>query len=254
MTAAAAVLAAAGTPNLALAFAAGFVSFVSPCCLPLVPGYLATVAGVRPDDSVRRRLDPGVLTRSVVFVSTFSLIFILLGLSATAIGDFLFQSQETLRRISGVLIILMGALFIASVYVVKLNQEWRPQGLIERAGRGGPVVAGAAFALAWTPCVGPTLGAILALGATSSGTGRSAVLLTAYSLGLAIPFLFCAVAFSAAERTFGFFKRHYAAVQVISGLVLIVMGVLVYSGELFRINVEIQNWLDSLGINFFQDV
>ncbi len=254
MTAAAAVLAAAGTPNLALAFAAGFVSFVSPCCLPLVPGYLATVAGVRPDDSVRRRLDPGVLTRSVVFVSTFSLIFILLGLSATAIGDFLFQSQETLRRISGVLIILMGALFIASVYVVKLNQEWRPQGLIERAGRGGPVVAGAAFALAWTPCVGPTLGAILALGATSSGTGRSAVLLTAYSLGLAIPFLFCAVEFSAAERTFGFFKRHYAAVQVISGLVLIVMGVLVYSGELFRINVEIQNWLDSLGINFFQDV
>lgn len=248
------VLAAAGTPGVALAFVAGFISFVSPCCLPLVPGYLATVAGVRPDDTTQRRLDPGVLARSLLFVGTFSLIFILLGLSATAIGEFLFENQPTLNKIAGILIIVMGVFFIASVFVVRLNQEWRPHGLIERAGRGGPIVAGAAFALAWTPCVGPTLGAILGLASTEDGTGRGAVLLAAYSLGLALPFLFCAVAFSAAERTFSFFKRHYAAVQITSGVILVVMGVLVFTGELFRINVEVQNWLDSLGVNFFQDV
>lgn len=240
-------------PNIALAFAAGLVSFLSPCCLPLVPGYLATVSGARPDEP-GRRVDPKVIGRSLLFVATFSAIFIALGLTATALGSFLFDNQPTLNKVAGAAIIAMGLLFAASVFVVRLNRDWRPSGLIERAGRGGPVVAGAAFAIAWTPCVGPALGAILGLASTQQGTGEGALLLAVYSSGLAVPFLFSAVAFNAAARSFGFFKRHYAAIQVTSGLVLVAMGVLVLTGELFRLNIEVQQFLDRFELNFFQDV
>jgi cytochrome c-type biogenesis protein len=241
------------TPSLALAFAAGFVSFVSPCCLPLVPGYLATVAGARPSD-LGGRVDPRVVARSVAFVATFSLIFVLLGLGTTAIGAFLFDNQPTLNKVAGVAIIAMGSLFLGSLFFVRLNAEWRPERLLERAGRGGPVVAGAAFAIAWTPCVGPTLGAILGLASTQGGAGQGALLLSVYSAGLAVPFLFSAVAFGAAGRTFAFFKRHYAAIQAGAGVLLITMGVLVLTGELFRLNIEAQQFLDRLGLNFFQNV
>ncbi len=242
------------SPNLLLAFAAGVVSFLSPCCLPLVPGYLATVSGVEPGVLGRRRFDPTVVARSLVFVATFSLIFILLGLGATALGSFLFDNRPLLNKIAGVSIIVMGVLFVGAVFVTRLNRDFRPAGLIERAGRGGPIVAGAAFAIAWTPCGGPTLGAILGLAATSDGTGKGALLLAVYSSGLALPFLFSAVAFNAATRSFEFFKRHYAGIQLSAGAVLIAMGVLVLTGELFRLNIEAQKLLGKLGLNFFQSV
>lgn len=241
------------TPTIALAFAAGLISFLSPCCLPLVPGYLATVTGVNPSGA-NRRFDPAVIGRSLLFVGTFSLLFILLGLSATLAGQVLFDSQETLNTVAGALVIAMGVFFIASVFIARLGQDFRPPGLVERAGRGGPVVAGAAFAIAWTPCVGPTLGAILGIAATQQGTARGALLLAIYSAGLAVPFIASAVAFSAASRSFGFFKRHYAAIQLTSGSVLIAMGVLMLTNQLFRLNIEVQQFLDGLGLNFFQSV
>ena len=245
--------AAISSPSILLAFAAGLVSFVSPCCLPLVPGYLATVSGAKPGEGARR-LDPRVLARSGLFVLTFSLIFILLGLGATAIGSFLFHNQPLLSKIAGATMIAMGLLFAGSVFVLRLNREWRPDGLIERAGAGGPILAGAAFAIAWTPCVGPTLGAILGLASTQHGTAQGALLLAVYSAGLALPFLFSAVAFSTATRAFGFFKRHYAAIQLGAGVVLVAMGVLVMTGELFRLNIEAQHLLGGLHLNFFQSV
>jgi cytochrome c-type biogenesis protein len=238
-------------PSLVVAFAAGVVSFLSPCCLPLVPGYLAAVAPVRPGEQ-RRRWGPSVLLRSGLFVGTFSAIFIAFGLTATALGSFLFDNQSLLNGLAGALIVVMGLLFIGSVFFVRLNRDWRPEALIERAGRGGPIVAGAAFAIAWTPCVGPTLGAILGLAATSHGTAAGAGLLTAYSAGLALPFMFSAVAFDAAARSFAFVKRHYVALQVGSGLVLVVMGVLVLTGQLFRLNIEIQQQLDRWNLNLFE--
>ena len=240
-------------PTVSLAFAAGIVSFVSPCCLPLVPAYLAAVTG-RPVEGAERRVDRGVVVRSLIFIASFSAIFILLGLTATALGAFLFQSQLTLRKVAGVAIALMGALFVASVFVARLNREWRPAGLIERAGAGGPVVAGAAFALAWTPCVGPTLGAILGLASTRSSVGQGAGLLAVYSAGLGIPFLLSAVGFDAARRSFDAVKRHYGAIQAGAGLVLVAMGVHVYTNELLRLNLEFQRALDGLGLNFFQSV
>lgn len=241
------------SPTFVLAFAAGFISFVSPCCLPLVPGYLATVSGMRVEE-VGRRVDSRVLGRSLVFVGTFSLLFILLGLGATALGALLRSNQQLLNTIAGVAIIVMGVLFVGSAFVVRLNREWRPAGLIERAGRGGPVVAGAAFAVAWTPCVGPTLGAILSLAATQQGTADAALLLGVYSAGLGVPFLLAAAGFSAATSSFRFLKRHWTAVQVASGGILMLMGALVLTGELFRLNIEVQQFLDRFGLNFFQNV
>lgn len=240
-------------PSIALAFAAGFVSFVSPCCLPLVPGYLAVVAGVEPGASAGR-FDRRVVARSLLFVGSFSAMFILLGLTATALGSLLFRNQVTLSKVAGAAIIAMGVLFVASAFVVRLNRDWHPQALMERARRGGPVLVGLAFAIAWTPCVGPTLGAILGLAAAGQSTAEGAGLLAVYSAGLAIPFLLSALAFSGAQRSFEFLRRHYAGIQVGSGLLLVAMGVLVVSGELFRLNIEVRQALDGIGLDFWQSL
>jgi len=241
-------------PSLALAFAAGMVSFLSPCCLPLVPGYLATVAGAAPaTPGDRRRIDPRVVGRSLAFVGTFSAIFVAFGLSATALGAFLFDNQRTLERVSGLAIIAMGSFFIATAFVTRLNRDVRLRALSERAA-GGPVIAGAAFALAWTPCVGPTLGAILGLAATREGTAQGGTLMLVYSAGLAIPFLLSAVAFSGSMRAFRWLGRHHRAIQLGAGTVLVAMGVLVLTGELFRLNVEAQRLLDDLGLNVFKSI
>ncbi|MBA2763368.1 MAG: cytochrome c biogenesis protein CcdA [Thermoleophilaceae bacterium] len=240
------------SPSLALALAAGFVSFVSPCCLPLVPGYLAAISGGKPPVAGERP-SSALLGRSLIFIATFSLVFILLGLSTTAFGSLLGGNQLLLRKIAGAAIIVMGLLFIGSAFLTGLNRDWRVPGLIERAGRGGPVIAGLAFALAWTPCVGPTLGAILGLAATQS-TAEAGLLLAVYSLGLAIPFFVSALGFGAAQNAFDWIRRHYRAIQIVSGGVLVVMGTLVYTNELTRLNIEAQKLLDGWGLNFFQSV
>lgn len=238
-----------GTPSLGLAFAAGFVSFVSPCCLPLVPGYLAVVSG---PVGTRRgaRLDPRVIGRSLLFVASFSLVFILLGLSATWIGGVLFQNQAVLNKVAGAGIVAMGVFFIASVFVTRLNREWRPAALVQRAGSAGPVFTGFAFAIAWTPCIGPTLGAILGLAALQQSTAQAAGLLAVYSAGLAVPFLLAAVGFTAAQRSFGFFRAHRAAIQLGSGVLLVAVGALVFAGQLFRLNILIRHGIDGLGLDW----
>src|ERR1700742_4180335 len=167
-----------------LALAAGLVSFLSPCVLPLVPGYLSTVTGVSGPEleqaNWRRVLGP-----SLLFVASFSAIFILLGLTATGLGSALQDHKQLLTKISGALIIAMGVLFVASLFITRLNREWHVDALLSRAGRGGPIVAGAAFAIAWTPCIGPTLGAILTAASLEGSLGRGALLLAFYSAGLA---------------------------------------------------------------------
>lgn len=240
-------------PSVLVAFAAGFVSFVSPCCLPMVPGYLAVVTG-SPAGETSAASRARVVRRALLFVATFSFIFILLGLSATALGALLFDSQLALRKAAGVAIVTMGVLFIASVFVTRLNRDWRSATLIRRAGSGGPILAGAAFALAWTPCVGPALGAILGLASTQSSTARGAALLAVYSAGLAVPFLLSALGAEAARSRFNWIKRHHRGVQVTAGAVLAVMGLLVFTNQLFRLNIEAQRLLEAAGLNFFQSV
>jgi cytochrome c-type biogenesis protein len=235
------------------ALAAGLVSFLSPCVLPLVPGYLSAVTGVAATDLDRaswRR----VLVPSLLFIASFSAIFIALGVTATGVGDLLHDNRELLNKIAGVVIIAMGVLFVAAMFVTRLNREWHVEALMSRAGQGGPVIAGVAFAIAWTPCIGPTLAAILSAAALSESAGRGAFLLAVYSAGLAIPFLLTALAFSRMTTAFDAVKRHYAAIIGVGGVILIVMGVLVYTGELFQLNIEAQKFLDRFGLNFFADV
>jgi cytochrome c-type biogenesis protein len=235
------------------ALAAGIVSFLSPCVLPLVPGYLSAVTGVSAaelDEAGWRR----VLGPSLLFVASFSMIFILLGLTATGLGSFLDENKELLTKISAVLIIAMGLLFVSSLFITRLNREWHVDALLERAGKGGPIVAGAAFAIAWTPCIGPTLGAILSAAALTESAGRGAFLLAVYSAGLAIPFLLTALAFSQMTTAFAVVKRHYQAIVAVGGLILIAMGVLIWTGELFQLNIEAQNWLEKTGIDFWNSV
>jgi cytochrome c-type biogenesis protein len=230
------------------ALAAGVVSFLSPCVLPLVPGYLSAVSGVSAaelDDAGWRR----VLAPSLLFVASFSAIFIVLGLSATGIGSLVQNNKELLTKISAALIVAMGVLFVLSLFVTRLNREWHVDALLSRAGKGGPVVAGAAFAIAWTPCIGPTLGAILAAAALSGSAGHGAFLLAVYSAGLAIPFLLTAVAFSRMATAFTVVKRHYQAIVATGGLILIAMGVLIWTNQLTVLNAEAQSWLSGLGLD-----
>ena len=237
-----------GDVGILAAFAAGLVSFLSPCVLPLVPGYLSAVTGVSAaelDDASWRR----VLGPSLLFVASFSAIFILLGLTATAIGEALRDNQATLEKIAGGLMIAMGVLFIASMFVTRLNREWHVDALLERAGSGGPIVAGAAFSIAWTPCVGPTLASIYGLAATEGDALEGMLLLGVYAAGLALPFLLTALAFSQMTSAFTVVKRHYAAITVIGGLILIAMGVLVVTGEFFQLNIEAQKITNDLGLN-----
>jgi cytochrome c-type biogenesis protein len=143
----------------------------------------------------------------------------------------------------------MGALFVLALLFPRLAKEWRPDALMLRAG-GGPIIAGAAFAVAWTPCIGPTLAAILSAAATSDSAGKGGVLLAFYSLGLAVPFLLTAVAFDRATTAFRWLRNHYVVVTALSGVVLIGMGVLMLTGELTWLNAEAQKLMEKLGLDF----
>jgi cytochrome c-type biogenesis protein len=234
------------------AFAVGFVSFVSPCVLPLVPGYLSAVSGVSLGEiqqgggASRRVLGP-----ALAFCLSFTLVFVALGMTATGLGSALQDSRGTLDKVAGCVIIALGVLFVLTPFVPKLNREWRPDALISRAGSGGPLIAGAAFAFAWTPCIGPTLGAILTAASTQDALGDGAVLLLFYSLGLSVPFL---LAFTRAWGAFRWLRDRYLVITALSGLVLITMGVLLLTGELTRLNTEAQQALDSIGLNLFGEL
>jgi cytochrome c-type biogenesis protein len=213
-----------GGVGILAAVAAGALSFLSPCVLPLVPGYLSAVVGVAPAD-LERAGARRVLPPSLAFVASFSVIFILLGLTDTGVGSMLRAHHALLAKVAAAVIVALGVLFVASAVVDRLNRDWQVDALLRRAGRGGPVVAGAAFAIAWTPCVGPTLGAILGAAALTESVGHAAVLLVSFPVVIAT-----------------------------GGAVLIAMGVLLWTDELFRLNIEAQHVLDSLGLNFFNSV
>ena len=135
-----------------------------------------------------------------------------------------------------------------------LNREWRPEQLMRRAHTGGPIVAGVAFAVAWLPCTGPTLGAILTAASQESTVGHGGVLLAFYALGLAVPFILSALAFTTFSGVFRFFRDHYTAITLVSGVILVVMGVLLYTNELTRLNSEALQAMDDLNLNFFSEL
>ena len=183
---------------------------------------------------------PRVLLPAIVFCLSFTAVFVALGMTATGLGSTLQDSRGTLDKVAGAMIIALGVFFLLTPFVPKLNREWRPDALISRAGSGGPLIAGAAFAVAWTPCVGPTLGAILTAASTQDTVGKGAILLAFYSLGLAVPFLLTAMAFTRAGPRSAGCATATSIVTAVSGLVLIGMGVLLLTGELTELNIEAQ--------------
>jgi cytochrome c-type biogenesis protein len=235
--------------GIPLALAAGFVSFLSPCVLPLVPGYLSTVIGVTPADLKEGVGARRVLVPSLMFIASFSLIFILLGLSATVIGSSLNQHKELLEKVGGIVIIALGLAFLASPFVNALNFQWHSASLMRLAGRGGPLIAGAAFAIAWTPCTSITLGAILTQAAISSSAAHGALLLAFYSAGLAIPFLLIALAFERMTDALTVVKRHFPVIIGIGGAVMIVLGLLIVTGEFTVLNAHANTLLQGTGLD-----
>ena len=227
--------------GIPVAFGAGLISFLSPCVLPLVPGYISAVAGVAPEEIRPRR----VLGPSLAFVASFSAIFIALGL----LGEQAFRGAlkgPTALKVCGAVIVAMGVLFVLAPFVPRLSREWHFERLTVRAGKGGPFLIGAAFALAWTPCTGPTLGAITTAAAASHSAAHGAFLLAVYCAGLAIPFLITGLAFGTATSALAVVKRHYPIVIGVGGAVLIAMGILIWTGEFTQLNVTVSHWLQSL--------
>jgi cytochrome c-type biogenesis protein len=229
--------------GIPVAFGAGLISFLSPCVLPLVPGYISAVAGVAPAEISWKK----VLGPSLAFVGSFSTIFIILGL----LGQQALHSTltgPTALKVSGAVIIVMGVLFMLAPLIPRLAGELHVGALMERAGRGGPVLTGAAFALAWTPCTGPTLGAIITAAGTSGSAGHGAFLLAIYCAGLGLPFIVTSLAFGSATSALAVVKRHYPVVIVVGGAVLIWMGVLIWTGDFTSLNITVNHWLNSLGL------
>ncbi len=219
--------------GLFVAFAAGLLSFLSPCVLPLVPSYIGFLTGMTLPESTGRGRP--ALVHAILFVAGFSLVFVLLGASATALGRALNQYQVWIQRIGGLLIIGFGLVCLGVIRAEFLMRERRVQMDEKPVGFLGSLLVGMAFGAGWTPCIGPVLGAILGLAATSSDLARGTLLLVAYSAGLAVPFLLAAFALESCRDWFQRFRRYLPWVMRVSGAMLVFVGVLMLTGEFTRL-------------------
>jgi cytochrome c-type biogenesis protein len=232
-----------GGLGLLAALGAGVVSFLSPCVLPLVPGYVSFLTGAAGhEDGVRTRVRD-VLVPSLLFVVGFSAVFVLLGVSASLLGAVLRPYRGGLTVAAGVLIAAFGVLLLGVVRVPWLYREARlDPGRTRRLGRWAAPVMGVVFALGWTPCVGPVLGSILMLAGSEAQAGRGAILLLAYSAGLAVPFIATALLLDRLRATLTRIGRYTAALDRMAGAVLVVVGVLIATGTM----ATVTSWLARL--------
>lgn len=240
--------------SLLAAFGAGFLSFVSPCVLPVVPGYLSFVSGATVEElSAGKKGTHGrwaIMADILAFVLGFSVVFVLLGASATAVGTFLLSKLSLLSKIAGVLVILLGLHMLGVFRLNALYREKRFHTESKRVGVIGSFLVGIAFAFGWSPCIGPILGGILAYAGTQETVGQGMALLAVYSAGLGIPFIIAGLSLDAFFRVTGRFKRHFRAIEVTSGVLLIAVGVLIFTNQLTIISswmVEKFPWMNEIG-------
>ena len=244
------MLEAPQTVSYTIAFTAGFLSFVSPCVLPLVPSYVSYITGLSleqlTDPEGRKKVRWVTIKNSLLFILGFSLVFIAFGASATAIGQVLFTYQEILRKIGGILIILFG-LYLVGVLKIPFLMTYRQYQFQNRpSGALGSVLIGVAFAAGWTPCVGPILGTILLYASTTQSMTDGITLLSVYSIGLGLPLLVTALGVNAFLTSFKKLKDYLWIVSLISGIFLIVVGVMIFTNSL-RI---LAAWLTRYGIGW----
>ena len=232
--------------EIPVAFAAGFVSFLAPCVLPLVPGYLSAVSAVEAD----RLGEPGAARRvvrgSLPFVAGLMLVFVLLGAGAAALGLSAVDNQFLLEQVAGFVLIVFGLAFMG---LLPWTDRLIGGGLIAGAReRGSSFLLGGAFAICAAPCISPVLGSILLLAGDSSTVLEGSVLLAAYAAGLAVPFVLAAALFTPAMGVFRWLRDHYTAIRVASGLVLVAVGALLFFGRFYWIRIYLNRFLEWLGL------
>lgn len=250
--------------SILAAFGGGMLSFLSPCVLPLVPGYLSLISGVSVTElaghpgggagtavavRTRRAQRTVVLRSTLLFVAGFTLVFTMLGLGASAVGQALLDHRVGFNRVAGVLVIVMG-LFLAGVVTPRrLMADARFHVSPSKLGAFAPPVMGMAFAFGWTPCIGPILGGVLSLASNEDSLGRGALLLVVYSLGLGVPFVATGLALGRLSGLFGWVKRQFRTINLVAGLLLVAFGWLLLTNQLGSVSASIQRFLDRVGLD-----
>lgn len=236
---------------LGVAFLFGTLSFVSPCVLPLLPGYLSMMSGYSVADIESGEASTARMARaSLLFIAGFTAVFVALGAAATSVGQFLVRNQVLMTRIAGAVVIAFGLVVIVSAVG---NSMWLQNLMRERRvelgpGTGGalaPAVMGFAFGFGWTPCIGPVLGAILLVAAEQGSVGRGMLLLAAFSLGIGLPFFLAALGMS---RLFKPLRRHLRTINIVSGVLLVAFGILMVTNQVGRLSGIVADWLTNIGL------
>jgi cytochrome c-type biogenesis protein len=237
--------------SLIAAFSAGLLSFVAPCVLPLVPSYISYITGLSieqlTDPSTRSRFKAAIVTNALLFIAGFSVVFIAFGASASFIGQILITYQDHIRRIGGALIVIFGLYLLGVLNINFLQMEHRFQFRNRPVGYLGSFLIGVAFAAGWTPCVGPVLGTILLYASTTDSLLNGVLLLASYSLGLGLPLLITALG---VDRFLAYFKQartYLWGVSTVSGILLVVVGVMIYANAL----TVITSFLERYGIGWY---
>ena len=231
--------------NLIIAFGAGLISFLSPCVLPLIPGYISYISGESLGDIVEKQKK--ILLKTILFSLGFSLVFISFGATASFIGNLLLEYSNSLRVVAGLIIIIFSLQLIGILNLNFLNKEKRIYTKNYSNNLFFPVVVGSAFGFGWTPCIGPVLGSILALAATESSIGKGILLLSFYSLGLAIPFVLSGYGISKFLEFSKNFKKNIRRISISGGIILLITGVLIVTNKLQIIGYFLLEALPFLG-------
>ena len=234
--------------NILTAFIFGLLSFVSPCVLPIIPGYISFISGHTLDDIKGKDASAAraVMFNSLVFISGFTLIFVLMGAAATSIGQLLNDNLNLISKIAGIVIIVFGLHMIGIFKIGFLNYEKRFHLQEKKLGILGSFTVGAAFAFGWTPCIGPVLAGILAIASQQETVLQGIILLFAYSLGLGIPFLLTAVSINKFFNVFNRIKKHFHAIEVVGGTMLVAVGILMVTNYLTIIASYLSKWFPFL--------
>jgi cytochrome c-type biogenesis protein len=232
--------------QIPVAVGAGFLSFLAPCVLPLVPGYLSAVSAVEADRLGERGSGRRIVRASVPFVLGFTAVFVGLGAGVAAIGGAILQNQFLLEQIAGFVLIVFGLVFMG---LLPWPERLLGAGLLQGArSRGSRFLLGGAFAVCAAPCIGPVLGSILVLAGNSSTVLQGTVLLFAYSAGLAVPFILAGALFTRAMGVFRWLRDHYLAIQVASGAVLVALGGLLFAGKFYWLRIYLNRALEKIGL------
>jgi cytochrome c-type biogenesis protein len=233
-----------------LAFFAGFASFISPCVLPIVPGYLSFISGVSFEEmtssSARSEVRRRIFLNSLFFVIGFSIVFISLGASATFLGQALREQLHLITRIAGAVIIVFGLHMTGLIRIPFLNYEKRFHAKGQPLGAAGALLVGLAFAFGWTPCIGPILASILAVASQQESVTEGIILLGAYSAGLGIPFLLAGLSITIFYGPFNRLKRHLPKIEMASGILLVIVGILIMTNTLTMISAYLSQWFPFL--------